>query len=72
MIFSRHEMKFFTRKILSFMSNSIFFVGKMMAMGFLAGAFWTDVPQVGTIRSIFIQKNADFGNYSPNYDVTLA
>jgi len=54
------------------MSNSIFFVGKMMAMGFLAGAFWTDVPQVGTIRSIFIQKNADFGNYSPNYDVTLA
>jgi len=31
-----------------------------------------DVPQVGTIRSIFIQKNADFGHYSPNYDVTLA
>ena len=31
-----------------------------------------NVPQVGTIRSIFVRKNADFGNYSPNYDVTLA
>ncbi|HMT09744.1 MAG TPA: hypothetical protein PKA82_17290 [Pyrinomonadaceae bacterium] len=31
-----------------------------------------DNPEVGTIRSIFVKKNADFGNYSPNYDVTLA
>ena len=31
-----------------------------------------NVPQLGTIRSIFVKKNADFGNYSPNYDVTLA
>ena len=31
-----------------------------------------DVPQVGMIRSIFVKKNADFGNYSPNCDVTLA
>lgn len=31
-----------------------------------------NVPQLGTIRTIFIKKNADFGNYSPNYDVTLA
>jgi len=30
-----------------------------------------DTPQVGTIRSIFVKNNADFGNYSPNYDVTL-
>jgi len=28
-------------------------------------------PEVGTIRTIFMKKNADFGNYSPNYDVTL-
>lgn len=31
-----------------------------------------NVPQLGTIRTIFVKKNADFGNYSPNYDVTLA
>lgn len=31
-----------------------------------------DVPELGTIRTIFVKKNADFGNYSPNYDVTLA
>lgn len=31
-----------------------------------------NVPQLGTIRTIFIKKNADYGNYSPNYDVTLA
>ena len=31
-----------------------------------------NVPQLGTIRSIFVKKNEDFGHYSPNYDVTLA
>ncbi len=31
-----------------------------------------DTPELGTIRTIFVKKNADFGNYSPNYDVTLA
>lgn len=31
-----------------------------------------DVPQLGTIRTIYLKNNAPFGNYSPNYDVTLA
>jgi len=31
-----------------------------------------NTPELGTIRTIFVKKNADFGNYSPNYDVTLA
>gem|GEM_PF-5624163 len=29
-------------------------------------------PEVRTIRSIFMKMNADFGTYSPNYNVTLA
>ena len=29
-------------------------------------------PEVGTIRSIFMKMNADFGMYSPNYNETLA
>ena len=31
-----------------------------------------NVPQLGTIRTIYLKNNAEFGNYSPNYDVTLA
>lgn len=31
-----------------------------------------EVPQLGTIRTIYLKNNAPFGNYSPNYDVTLA
>lgn len=31
-----------------------------------------NVPQLGTIRTIYLKNNTEFGNYSPNYDVTLA
>lgn len=29
-------------------------------------------PENGRIRAIFVQKNADFGNYSPEYPVTVS
>ncbi len=31
-----------------------------------------NIPERGMIRSVFVKRNADFGTYSPNYDVTLA
>jgi hypothetical protein len=29
-------------------------------------------PESGQFRAIFIKKNEEFGNYSPNYPVVLA
>jgi hypothetical protein len=29
-------------------------------------------PETGHIRAVFIKKNADFGNYSPDYPVTVS
>ena len=29
-------------------------------------------PEMGQIRAVFIKKNADFGNYSANYPVTVS
>lgn len=31
-----------------------------------------DQPEVGMVRTIFIKRNAEFGNYSPNYPVTVS
>ncbi len=30
------------------------------------------VPETGNLRAIFIKKNADFGNHSPEYPITLS
>ena len=29
-------------------------------------------PEKGMIRCVFIKKNAEFGNFSPNYPVTVS
>ncbi len=29
-------------------------------------------PEVGQVRAVFVKKNADYGNYSANYSVTLS
>ncbi len=30
------------------------------------------VPEIGNIRAIYIQKNADVGNFSPQYEITIS
>ena len=40
--------------------------------GFTINSQDPNQPQNGQIRAIFIKKNADYGNYSPNYPVTVA
>jgi hypothetical protein len=32
----------------------------------------TSQPELGQVRAVFIKKNEEFGNYSPNYPVVLA
>lgn len=54
--------------------------GQFSAIAFLTktpGGFAIDMaepdkPQTGHIRAIFVKKNADYGNYSPAYPITIS